>query len=264
MLELIAKYIKDASILRKILFAAVFLSPHLPEFWSLVVQFATDGKSESSLTPEQAKALAENIQTLNSSAFATDEVLFKQVLQLELPAAKPLGLPLISDNSTCILCGSKLLVRKDRPVRVVVYDDLRGTLPASHFHKYCSRRICPFIQYYGYYTKGGPQSCAVIYNSDWNSLPYFVSSKETAFSMDMFKRLDAEVVIGQLSYKQRTDIYNHVHNSSSNNHFFHRCVPIHVQCMQCLKTNYLCGIIMYLQHTFQLLEPTPPYGQTKA
>ena len=243
MLELIAKYIKDASVLRKILFAAVFLSPHLPEFWSIVVQFATDGKGESSLTPEQAKASTDNIQMLNSSAFATDEVLFKQVLQLELPAARPLGIPLISDNSTCILCGSKLLLRKDRPVRVVVYDDSRGTLPASHFHKYCSRRICPFIQYYGYYTKGGPQSCAVIYNSDWNSLPYFVSSKETAFSMDMLKRLDAEVVIGQLSYKQRSDIYNHVHNSSSNDHFFHRYAPIHVLCMQFYPCDYAVLVI---------------------
>ena len=80
------------------------------------MQFATDGKSESALSPEQAKALAENIQTLNSSSFATDEVLFKQVLQLELPAARPLGLLLISDNSTCIFCGNKLFVRKDRPV----------------------------------------------------------------------------------------------------------------------------------------------------
>ena len=230
MLELIAKYIKDASVLRKILFAAVFLSPCLPEFWSLVVQFATDGKSESSITPEQAKALAENIQMLNSSAFATDETLFKQILLLELPSARPLGIPLVSDNSTCILCGRNLLLRKDRPVPVVLYDDSRGTLPASHFHKYCSRRICPFIQYYGYYTKGGQQTCAVVYNDNWNSLPYFVSSKETAFSMDLLKRLDAEIVIGQLSYKQRADIYNHVLNSNSDDQFYHKYVVLSIHC----------------------------------
>ena len=29
--------------------------------------------------------------------------------------------------------------------------------------------------------------------------------------MDMLKRLDAEILIGQLSYKQRADIYNEVH-----------------------------------------------------
>ena len=32
------------------------------------------------------------------------------------------------------------------------------------------------------------------------TLPYFVSSKETAFSMDLLKHLDSEFVIGQLSY----------------------------------------------------------------
>ena len=218
MLEFIAKYIKDTSVLRRMLFAVAFLSPHLPEFWSLVVQFAMDGKGESSITPEQAKTLSENIQLLNSSAFATDEVLFKQVLQLELPSARPLGIPLISNNNICIVCDSNLLLRKDRPAWVVVYDDTRGTLPASHFHKYCSRKTCSFIQYYGYYTKGGPLSCAVIYNSDWQSLPYFVSSKETAFSTDLLKRLDSEIVIGQVSYMQRADIYNDVHKSTSNDH----------------------------------------------
>ena len=75
--------------------------------------------------------------------------------------------------------------------------------------------MCSFTQYYGYYTKGGLQACHEIYNEDWESLPYFVSTKETAFSMDLLKRLDAEIVIGHLSYTQRADIYNHVHNYSS-------------------------------------------------
>ena len=225
MLHLIAKYIQDASVLRKLLFATVFLSPHLPEFWGLVVEFATAGKdAASSITPEQARALSENIQTLNSSAFDTDEKLFKELLQLELPTTKPLGIPLISDNNVCFLCGSNLLVRKDRPARMIVYDMSRGTLPASHFHKYCSRRMCSFTQYYGYYTKGGPQSCQSIYNGDWQSLPYFVSSKETAFSMNLLKRLDAEIVIGHLSYKQRADIYNHVHSYSSEDYHCQRYV----------------------------------------
>ena len=33
--------------------------------------------------------------------------------------------------------------------------------------------------------------------------------------MDMLKRLDAEILIGQLSYKQRADIYNEVHRYGS-------------------------------------------------
>ena len=49
MLEFIGKYIKDTSVMRRMLFAVFFLSPHLPEFWSLVVQFAMDGKCELSI-----------------------------------------------------------------------------------------------------------------------------------------------------------------------------------------------------------------------
>ena len=217
MLEIIAKYIREVSVLRRLLFAVFFLSPDLPDLWKLVVQFALDGKCESPVTAEQAKALSENIQLLNSSAFATDELLFKQIIHMEIPtSARPLGVPLISNNNQCLLCDSHLLLRRERPAQIVVYDDSRGTLPASHFHKYCSRRICSFIQYYGYYTDGRAQSCAVIYNNDWQSLPYFVSSKETAFSMDLLKRLDSEIVIGQVSYKQRAEIYNDVHKNTSN------------------------------------------------
>ena len=212
MLEVIAKYIKDVSVLRRLLFAAVFLSPQLPQFWGLVVEFATLGKdSAKSISPDQARVFIENIQLLHAKAFDTDKDLFREILQMEIPAARPIGIPLISNNATCLLCGSNLLLRKDRSAPMVVYDNVRGTLPASHFHKYCSRRTCNFTQYYGYYTAEGTGSCMAIYNDDWHTLPYFVSSKETVFSMDMLKQLDAEILIGQLSYKQRADIYNHIH-----------------------------------------------------
>lgn len=235
MLELIAKYIQDVSVLRRLLFAAVFLSPALPHYWGLVVEFATAGKaSAAAITPEQARVFTENIQSLNASAFDTDETLFKQLLQLETPEAKPLGVPLISSNNTCILCGSNLLLRKDRPALVVLYDDSRGTLPASHFHKNCSCKTCSFTQYYGYYTTGGPKACHAIYNADWQSLCYFVSSKETAVSMEFLRRLDAEIVIGQMSYNQRANIYNYVHNYTSDLYQRykyakqHTCMHVHV------------------------------------
>ena len=49
------------------------------------------------------------------------------------------------------------------------------------------------------------------YDEDWSTLPYFMSTRETAFSMDMLHRLDKEILIGQISYKQRAEIYNDVH-----------------------------------------------------
>lgn len=43
------------------------------------------------------------------------------------------------------------------------------------------------------------------------TLPHFMSTCETAFTMDMLHCLDKEILVGQISYKQRADIYNDVH-----------------------------------------------------
>lgn len=121
MLETIAKYIQDVSVLRRLLFAAKFLPPDIPHFWGLVVEFATVGKtSASSITPEQARVFVENLECLNAKAFDTDQDLFKELMQMEIPGKiKRLGVPLISANDTCITCNSPLLTRKDRPASVV-------------------------------------------------------------------------------------------------------------------------------------------------
>ena len=66
------------------------------------------------------------------------------------------GLTLISPNTICCLCGSKLTVRKDRPSVVVMYTESIGTIAAKHYRKVCSRARtgCSFVQHYGFYTKG--------------------------------------------------------------------------------------------------------------
>ena len=92
-----------------------------------------------------------------------------------------------------------------------------------------------------------------------------MSSKETAFSMDLLKRLDAEIVIGQLSYKQRADIYNHVLNSNSDDQFYHKYVVLSIHCsIPVIMLNYLVYVYMYIHAACLLrLEPTPPSGQKK-
>lgn len=82
-----------------------------------------------------------------------------------------------------------------------------GTVLASHYHKYCrnSRKGCKFTQYYGYYKS---ESGEMYYNEDWNTLPYFLSTQETGFDLEMLRKFDAELLIGQISYKQKADIYN--------------------------------------------------------
>ena len=105
MLGVLAKYFKDIAVLRQLLLAVVFLSPELPMFWTVLV-FATEGRiQQCSVTPEQVQALVENIEALNATAFQTDEVLPRELIYQTVSGKKPLGLPLISPVSTCVLCG---------------------------------------------------------------------------------------------------------------------------------------------------------------
>jgi hypothetical protein len=75
--------------------------------------------------------------------------------------------------------------------------------------KYCRRRGCSFQQHYGYHAQGNVGEMS--YDKNWCTLPYFLSTRETAFSIDMLCRLDKEILIGQISYKQRADIFNEIH-----------------------------------------------------
>ena len=155
-------------------------------------------------------ALIENIQSFDGRAFETDESLIRQLIGWTPSAGRPLGIVLISPQVDCLQCGHTLTLRKDRPSSIVVYDENLGSVPGSHFHKTCTNRLCTLTQYYGYYTTGTLTS-QVFYNTDWRVHKYFVSSTLTAFSMRMLERVDSQIVIGQLSYKQIADIFNHVH-----------------------------------------------------
>lgn len=81
MLGLLTKYIQDASVLRRLLFAVTFLNSDLPMYWDTVMHFATAGKV-SSVTPEQIKVLVENLQSLDEAAFGTDTALRKELICL--------------------------------------------------------------------------------------------------------------------------------------------------------------------------------------
>ena len=61
------------------------------------------------------------------------------------------------------------------------------------------------MQYYGYHktTNNNAQ-----YSSNWSSLTYFISSQETAFEMKLLRQFDIDLLIGQISYKQKANIYN--------------------------------------------------------
>ena len=190
------------------MFAAVHLPQDLPNYWVVALEYATDGREQKvEITADQAQMLVENLQEIDSKAFATDRRLLQELMEFKVSKSKPLGLILSSGIKICHLCGSTLKLRKDRPASIVIYDHDLGTVPCSHFHKYCSNRTCGCTQYYGVYTSGG-SSTQVIFNKDWASLKYFVSCRETAFSLPLLQQFNAEILIGQMSFKQCADVYN--------------------------------------------------------
>ena len=221
MLGVLAKYFEDVSVLRRLLFAAVFLSSELPLFWGVVIEFATARRvSKLSVTPDQVKAIIENIHALNSAAFDTDQSLQREMIFLSIPGKKPLGQIVISNLTMCEKCESPLQIRRDRHSLVTIYDARMGTIPGAHFHKICQNLTCGAVQYYDYYTAGGH----VVFNSGWESLQYFSSSRDTFFSLDILQQADAHVLIGQLSFKQQAEIYNYSH-----------------KCVSSASTRYCCG-----------------------
>ena len=120
-----------------------------------------------------------------------------------------LGIVLVSSNNTCRLCGSKLLVRNERTSCITIYTEVYGTVVGTHYHKFCQQfqKGCSFRQYYGYSSEG--DQSVIFYDADWATIKYFVSSSETAFELDMLRKFDVELLIGQISYNQKAEIYNY-------------------------------------------------------
>ena len=139
--------------------------------------------------------------------FASDDELVQEICHCN--DELQLGVVLISPRDACLACGGKLYIRAQHSSSVVIYDDCFGTMAATHYVKYCRRQSCSLQQYYGFYMQGSVSE--VHYNEDWHTLPHFMSSRETAITMDFLRRFDKEILIGQISYKQRADIYNEVH-----------------------------------------------------
>jgi hypothetical protein len=146
----------------------------------------------------------ENLQMLDNDAFRMDQQLLQELLVSVDKQNMPLGIILISPNTLCMKCGGNLTIRGDRYSKLALYTEAMGTVLARHYYKYC-RKGCRFSQHYGYYSVDDRK---YYYNTNWAELPYFVSSQETAFELQMIQKFDVELLIGQVSYKQKAEIYN--------------------------------------------------------
>ena len=137
----------------------------------------------------------------------TDFELSREIHSLTLsPGLKTqLGIVLISSNNTCNKCGGNLLIRGDHPSQVTVYTETYGTVLGTHYIKLCSNHS--FTQHYGYYTYGNQSQ--TYYDCAWRAREYFLSTNETAFEMALLAKYDAELLLGQISYSHKADIYNY-------------------------------------------------------
>lgn len=196
----------SAVVQRRMMFATHFLPPDLPNYWNIIAGFASKISSEN-ITPQSARMAMENMKVINPEEFISDTLLIKEIIGIECNASKkPLGIPLIPNQTHCVCCSGKLLLRSDRPSLISLYTNSLATVPATHFHKYCqnNRSGCRLVQY-GYHKNGNANSQ---YSTNWSVLPYSVLSQETGFEMELLKQFDVELLIGQISYKQKADIYN--------------------------------------------------------
>ena len=161
----------------------------------------------------------DNVETFDKAAFSKDADLMYEIISwTPHNYSKPLGITLISPKSKYSLCGSLLNLRKDRYLSVTVYHITVGPVPGTHFHKKCSGKKCTLIKYYGYSSCAhGEIKSAVVFDSDWSSPEYFLSSSLTAFSIQLICQVVGQVLIGQLSYLHVAKLFNHLHLPNSFN-----------------------------------------------
>jgi len=193
--------------MRRLLFASSYLPKSLPQYWETVARF-NNLFSKKQVTVTSARILVEDTQVIEPNAVITDLQLIHEIIQMEYGETnEQLGIPLVSEQETCLVCKGQLLTRGDRASHLTLYTDNMETVPATHFHKYCAnyRKGCKFVQYYGYNKQGDEPTH---YDARWMELSYFISSQETGFERSLLKKMDYELLIGQLSYKQKAEIYN--------------------------------------------------------
>jgi len=201
----------DPAVVHKLCFATRTLPVGLPNYWDIAANFSISGKVDYTLTGQDARVFIDNVRYLNPSVFDSDYKLTKELVKMPKSSSgdEKIGIPLISPNDKCLFCRSKLYIRADRCVQAILYDSLYGSLPAIHYTRYCRKKNCSFNQHYGYYTRSDCSEAT--YNNDAQQLPYFMCSRETAFSTEILRKFDIECLIGQISYKQAAEIFNCYH-----------------------------------------------------
>ena len=209
MLQQICSQTGSVSFVHRLTFVTLHIPEDTPGRWQIRRDFACHGQpGMDSLTPEVVKTLADNIEYFENDAYHKDIQLQEELAMFSGTQDINLSVVLISGKQKYRLCGDSLRVKSDRPSQVVLYSNSRGTLKGTHFRKMCKSVECSFVQHYGHYSTGDD---SILFDEDWRDHEWFLSTRETAFEMSLLKNFDAELLIGQISYHQKADIYNYQH-----------------------------------------------------
>ena len=112
MLSEISESIRDAGVLRRLVFASTHLPKDCPQYWDIVARFSTKGSKCTQPSLDKIKALVENIEDVSADAFATDNDLLHELHKQEVQG-KALGVVLLSPQTKCKRCGGKLRIKAD-------------------------------------------------------------------------------------------------------------------------------------------------------
>lgn len=77
-MDLLASRISNVSVLKRMLFACTFLPQDHPRYWEVVSKFASECNRDT-IDPQTTRLMMENLQLLNSKAFAQDQELSKEL-----------------------------------------------------------------------------------------------------------------------------------------------------------------------------------------
>ena len=110
---------------------------------------------------------------------------------------------IVSKLTHCRECNSKLQIKQRNPKLITLYNSSEGTEHAEKYTKFC--RICSIYEHAGYYSKDDKR---IIDMANYHRYEIILSTDETAFSKKMLETYQWELVIGQISFLTKANIYN--------------------------------------------------------
>lgn len=171
--------------------------------WRYVYQHDQDAKNADN-NHDKIKSFAAETKSLiylNPAMLSSDYQQFKEFHDFSLKCGQPIATVLSSTQVDCRQCLKPLAIEINlHPV--VIYSCNRGTYLGCRSTKSC--RKCKIYEHYGYWTHSGFKH----YNSDVLSLPFLLSSEDTAFDVNLLNECSNLLFVGAVPFSTYAASYN--------------------------------------------------------